>query len=106
MVLNYLIEGHFGRTPHLEFNDINIFIGFDDGIDAPGARMVFGGNIIAHQFKQQKEEISELKALLENRPDTYSGTDVIKQQNKMFKFQNTVNKVEGFLEETKDVENE
>jgi predicted house-cleaning NTP pyrophosphatase (Maf/HAM1 superfamily) len=58
------------------------------------------------KVRQLKEVRELLKALLENRPDTYSGTDVIKQQNKMFKFQNTVNKVEEFLEETKDVENE
>ncbi len=55
---------------------------------------------------QLKEVRGLLKALIENCPNTYSGTDVIKQQNKMFKFQNAVNKVEEFLEETKDVENE
>lgn len=55
---------------------------------------------------QLKEVRELLKALVENCPNTYFGTDVIKQQNKMFKFQNIVNKVEEFLEETKDVENE
>ena len=40
-----------------------------------------------------------LKTLIENCPDTYSGTDVMKQQNKMFKFQNAVNESEDFLKE-------
>lgn len=58
------------------------------------------------KVRQLKEVRELLKALLENCPDTYSGTDVMKQQNKMFKFQNTVNKVEEFLEETKEFEND
>ena len=58
------------------------------------------------KVRQLKEVRELLKALVETCPNTYSGTDVIKQQNKMFKFQNAVNKVEEFLEETKELENE
>ena len=40
-----------------------------------------------------------IKALIENSPDTYSGTNIEKQQSKMFKFQNAVNQARQFLEE-------
>ena len=47
-----------------------------------------------------KGEIKELlKTLIKNCPDTYSGTDAVLSQKKMFRFQDTINKIELFLKE-------
>lgn len=40
-----------------------------------------------------------IKRLLNNAPDTYSGTNIELQQSKMFAFQNAVNEAEDFLKE-------
>ena len=50
----------------------------------------------AASLAESKEVI---KALIENSPDTFSGTNIEKQQSKMFKFQNAVNQARQFLEE-------
>lgn len=44
------------------------------------------------QSDETKELKEVLKVLLENRPDTYSGTDINAQQRKMFAFQSAVNR--------------
>lgn len=40
-----------------------------------------------------------LRELLDNRPDTYSGTDIDLQQKKMFAFQRAVMQAETILKE-------
>lgn len=40
-----------------------------------------------------------IKRLINNAPDTYSGTDIDLQQSKMFAFQNAVNEGMDFLKE-------
>ena len=51
-------------------------------------------------YDKAKGEIKELlKTLIENCPDTYSGTDAALSQKRMFRFQDAVNKVELFLKE-------
>ncbi len=48
--------------------------------------------------KKRIEELEEIiKKLIQNRPDTYSGTDIETQQKKMFAFMVAVNKAEEFL---------
>ena len=50
-------------------------------------------------YKLKKESVALIKLLIENRPDTYSGTNIERQQQKMFRFQNAVNKAEQFIKE-------
>ena len=45
-----------------------------------------------------------IRELIDNRPDTYSGTDVELQQKKMFAFQRAVMQAETFLKEDEEVE--
>lgn len=52
-------------------------------------------------YNKGKSEAKEIiKQLIDNAPNTYSGTDIELQQKKMFSFQNAVNKAEQFLKET------
>lgn len=53
-------------------------------------------------YKLKNESVELIKALIENHPDTYSGTDIEKQQQKMFRFQNAVNKAEQFIQENEE----
>lgn len=43
-----------------------------------------------------------IKALIENAPNTYSGTDIELQQKKMFAFQNAVKEAQKYLEEPEE----
>ena len=43
-----------------------------------------------------------LKALIENAPNTYSGTDIELQQKKMFAFYNAVEEAQKYLEEPEE----
>ena len=56
---------------------------------------------MAETKKAWKEDVCELKQLLktiiDNAPDTYSGTNIELQQKKMFTFQNAINKAEAFI---------
>ena len=46
-------------------------------------------------------EVREIiKTLIENAPNTYSGTDIELQQKKMFAFQNAVNEAQEYLKES------
>ena len=53
-------------------------------------------------YKLKRESVALIKLLIENCPDTYSGTDIEKQQQKMFRFQNAVNKAEQFIQENEE----
>lgn len=50
-------------------------------------------------YKLKKESVALIKLLIENCPDTYSGTDIERQQQKMFLFQGAVYKAEEFIKE-------
>ena len=58
---------------------------------------------MAETNKAWNEDVYELKQLLktiiDNAPNTYSGTNIELQQKKMFAFQNAINKAEAFLKE-------
>ena len=68
-----------------------------------GASMALAEENEKAKTKSVEEELEEakglLKTLIENCPNTYSGTDIMKQQSKMFKFQDARNKAETFLKE-------
>ena len=53
-------------------------------------------------YKLKNESVELIKELTENCPDTYSGTDIEKQQQKMFRFQNAVYKAEEFIRENEE----
>ena len=42
-----------------------------------------------------------IKGLIKNAPNTYSGTDIMKQQSMMFRYQDYVNRAEQFLGDEK-----
>ena len=50
--------------------------------------------------KAKKQSESIIKRLLINRPDTYSGTDVMTNQTKMFAFASAVNDAIEYLKES------
>ena len=50
-------------------------------------------------YKLKRESVALIKLLIGNCPDTYSGTDVEKQQQKMFRFRSAVYKAEEFIRE-------
>lgn len=50
-------------------------------------------------YKLKKESVALIKLLIENCPDTYSGTNIERQQQKMFLFQGAVYKAEEFIKE-------
>lgn len=53
-------------------------------------------------YRLKRESVALIKLLIGNCPDTYSGTDIEKQQQKMFRFQNAVYKAEEFIKENEE----